>query len=217
MLQRVDITSQEGRLALSTALIFYQDQQRPDVFEDMYSQTMAAAKDKTEEPKLPRYRKKPRRFLDEDPARYEDAKDLYHHEFLSAVELLEKEVEKRSEQPSISVNIAVEDILVSSAKGQTAEIPELVANMYGDDLNFEELTQQLKILPRYIKASQTQTQEEGASEINIRDLTKLFAQSSLACKMMPDVEGLLRSYLTIRVTTATAEGAFSVLRRMKTT
>ena len=120
-----------------------------DVFEDIYLQTMAEAKDKTEEPKLPRYIKKPGRFLDGDPTRYEDVKDLYHHEFLSAVELLEREVEKWSEQPSISVTSAVEDILVSSAKRQTVEIPELLADMYGNDLNFEELTQQLKILPRY--------------------------------------------------------------------
>ena len=106
---------------------------------------MAEAKDKTGEPKLPRYKKKPQRFLDGDPTRYEDVKDLYHHEFLSAVELLEEEIEKQSEQPSFSVTSAVEDILVSSAKGQTAEISELVADVYGNDLNFEELTQQLKI------------------------------------------------------------------------
>ena len=67
------------------------------------------------------------------------------NEFLSAVELLERELEKQSEQPSFSVTSAVEDILVSSAMGQTAERPELVADMYGNDLNFEELTQQLKI------------------------------------------------------------------------
>ena len=133
------------------------------------------------------------------------------------MELLEKEVEEQSEQSSISVTSVVEDILVSSAKGQTAEIPELVADMYRNDLNFEELTQQLKMLPRYSKASQTQAQEEVAREINIRDLTKLFAQSSsLACKMIPDVEGLLTIYPTIPVTTTTAERSFSVLRRIRT-
>lgn len=73
-LQGVDMTSQEGRLALNTTRIFYQEQQEPAAFQKLYSQTLAEAQDKTDEPKLPRDKKKPRRFLDGQPPPLPDMK-----------------------------------------------------------------------------------------------------------------------------------------------
>ena len=61
--QWIKFNSQERRLALNTAKIFYQGRKDPAAFEDMYSETVAQAQGKTEEPKLPRQKKKPRRFL----------------------------------------------------------------------------------------------------------------------------------------------------------
>ena len=49
-LQAVELNSQERRLALNTAKIFYQDQKDPTAFEDMYSETVAQAQGKLKSP-----------------------------------------------------------------------------------------------------------------------------------------------------------------------
>ena len=101
-------------------------------------------------------------------------------------------------QQSFSVTDGMEKILIGFASGKTPEIPDSLEHPYGGDLNFKELEPQLQILPRYIKASansQPGTQENSDSEITIRTLSKLFGQSCVARRLMPDVDELLRIYL----------------------
>ena len=94
------------------------------------------------------------------------------------------------------------------------EIPKSVAYLYGSDINVVELPLQLEILPKYVKACKVEQKPRSDSDITIRAIPDLFAGSSVAARMMPDVEKLLRIYLTVSVTTATAERTFSVLRRL---
>ena len=219
-LQAVELNSQEGRMALYTARIFYQDQKEPAAFEDMYSETVAQAQGKTEEPKVP-WQKKPRCSLEDrdlPAAQFHTLKAFHRQEFLTAVELSEKEVERSTEQTSFTVVSAVEGLLLNSAKGDretVTGIPKSVADLYGSDINIVELPLQLKILPKYAKACKVEQKPRSDSDVTIRAFADLFAESSVATRMMPDEEKFLRIYLTVPVTTATAERMFSVLRRLK--
>ena len=157
-LQAVELDSQEGRVAVNTARIFYQDQKEPAAFDDMYSETVAQTQGKTEEPKVPRQKKKPRCFLEDrdlPAAQFHTPKAFHRQEFLTAVELLEKEVERRAEQTFFTVVGAVEGLLLNSAQGDretVTGISKSVADLYGSDINVVELPLQLKILPKYVKA-----------------------------------------------------------------
>ena len=116
----------------------------------MYSETVAQAQRKTEKPKLPRQKKKPRSFLEDSDlpaAQFHTPKAFHRQEIPTAVERLEKEIEKRAEQTSFSVVSAMEDLLLNSARGDretVTEIPKSVADLYGSDINVVELPLQLK-------------------------------------------------------------------------
>ena len=164
----------------------------------MYSETEAQAQGKTEEPKLPRQKKKPRRFLkdsDLPAAQFHTTKAFHCQEFLTAVKLLEKEIERRAEQTSFTVVSAMEDLLLNFARGDretVTEIPESVTNLYGSDINVVEFPLLLKILPKYVKACKEEQKTRSDSDVTIRAIADLFAESSVAARMMPEVEKLLR-------------------------
>ena len=87
--------------------------------------------------------------------------------------------------------------------------------MYGSDINVVELPLQRKILPKYVKACKEEHEIRSDSDVTIRAIADLFAESLVDARTMPDAEKLIRIYLAVPVTTATAERTSSVLRRLK--
>lgn len=58
--------------------------------------------------------------------------------------------------------------------------------------------------------------EESSQAIQLKNVKEAFQRQPVVRKMLSEVYTLLRIYLTVPVTTSTAERAFSVLRRTKT-
>lgn len=85
------------------------------------------------------------------------------------------------------------------------ELSETIAELYKDDINVESFRDQRKLIPRLL---------EGKDN-DIKSLTDELKDSKSICRMMPDVVNLLKIYLTMPITTATAERTFSALRRLK--
>ena len=169
----------------------------------------------TEEPKLPRYRKMPKR-LDEggSPHHYSSPKDKYRHDYFEVFELATGEIERRFEQSDLSTITEIETLLVSAANGTMANgIPETVSTYLESDVDVERLKVQLLMLPDMIK-----TASEGRIKevTNVRTIASSMEQSEIYKGMLSDIDKLLKIYFTFPVTSATAERSFSALRRIKT-
>src|SRR6202042_3052638 len=67
---------------------------------------------------------------------------------------------------------------------------------------------QIKLLPAALA--------ETEKPVTINNVVNILRQSSAVRRILSEVDKLVRIYLTIPVTTATAERSFSVLRRLKT-
>ena len=80
-------------------------------------------------------------------------------------------------------------------------------------VDFECLQLQLRMLPDAIK-----TAFDGSIKkvTNVRTIVDAFANNKAIRQMLGEVHTLLRVYLTVPVTSANAERAFSSLRRIKT-
>ena len=127
-LQAKDITIQEascGAVLLVSHLKSLRTESHFDVF---YEQTLAHSSSLTEEPKLPRYRKMPKRLNDGDsPHRYSSPKDKYRHDYFEVFELAAGEIEIQFEQSDLSTTTEIENTLISAANGtMVVEIPETV-------------------------------------------------------------------------------------------
>ena len=78
------------------------------------------------------------------------------------------------------------------------------------------LKAQLKILPDLIVRHKELTGNTIKRVTNIQTLCDVMNGNPVAKHMFPDLHSLLKLYLTILVTTATAERIFSTMRRLKT-
>ena len=108
----------------------------------------------------------------------------------------------------------VERLIQNAAAGQASPVPAELRDLYGADLDLPRLETQPKLLT-------TTVNDHGNCGKNMSDIVQT-VQSAIESggevfrRLMSEVITLLRIYLTVPVSTATAERTFSTLRRTKT-
>ena len=106
---------------------------------------------------------------------------------------------------------------MSAACGdQEIVVPDSIQEMYQSDISLEPLTMQLKFIPDLIQRHKQLTGVTRKKVTNIRTLCNVMNSNPAAKSMCPELHALLKLYLTIPVTTSTAERTFSTMRRIKT-
>ena len=214
-LQAKDITVQEASRGAVLLVSHLKTLQTESHFDAFYEQTLVQSSSVTEEPKLPRYRKMPKR-LDEggSPHRYSNPKDKYRHDYFEVFELASGEIKRRFEQSDMSTIVQLEMLLISAANSTMAnEIPETVSAYLGSDVDVERLKVQLLMLPDMVK---TASEGQIKAITNVRTIASLMEQSKIYKGMLSETDKLLKIYFTFPVTLATAERSFSALCRIKT-
>ena len=113
-------------------------------------------------------------------------------------------------QESFSFVREIEKLLLDGAYAKSANLPEKIESIYGEDLDMERLKIQLRMLPDVVKV----TPMDG---VHIKEVTHvqtlcqvLNIQPSFKI-LLTEVHKLLRIYVTIPVSTSTAERNFSAL------
>ena len=92
---------------------------RESKFDLFYNQIIQQSSALTERPKLPRYRKMPRRFDEgENPHSYLIPKDRYNHIYYEAIKLVAGKVERRFDQPDLKVKKDLKMLLLCAANGE---------------------------------------------------------------------------------------------------
>ena len=87
--------------------------------------------------------------------------------------------------------------------------------MYGKDLQIDRLSSQLNMLPDLVRTVSDQQQYGIKSVTAIGTILDLMNANSFSKSFLSEVDCLLRIYLTIPMTSATAERTFSTVRRLK--
>ena len=115
-LQAKDITVQEAIHGAELLVHHLKSNQTESKFDLFYDQIIEQSSTPTEQPKLPRYRKMPRRFDEgENPHRYVEPKDRFRHINYDALELVAGEVE-RFNQPDLCVIKYLEVLYTNCSK-----------------------------------------------------------------------------------------------------
>ena len=140
-LQAKDITIREASCGVVLLVSHLKSLRTESNFDVFYKQTLVHSSSLTEEPKLPRYRKIPKRLDDGDsPHCYSSPKDKYRHGYFEVFELAAGEIERRFEQSDLSTTTCtkIENTLISAANGTTVgEIPETVLMYIQGDIDAE--------------------------------------------------------------------------------
>ena len=214
-LQGKDTTIQEATCGAELLASHLKSLRTEAQFNQFYEQVVTQSEALTEEPKLPRNRKMPRRYDEgERPHQYLVPKDMYRHAYFESLELAVGEIERRFEQSDLRTIKELEELLLNAANGREIEpISEVVLKFLKNDVVHDRLKIQLKMLPDMIK---TAFAGEIVKVTNVRSIANAMEQSEIYKGMLGEIDKVLKIYFTFPVTSATAERSFSSLRRIKT-
>lgn len=134
--------------------------------------------------------------------------------YFEACDLLHGELEERFQDKHIPSVIAMEKTLLCAANGLEFEdtMETLRTSCYKNDIDMPSLTGHLQLLQAVIK----QSSPEVKKVTSIQTICDAMNKESIFKEMLPTVHQLLRLYLSIPVTSATSERAFSALKRVLT-
>ena len=219
-LQRKDTSVQEALSCAEIARSYLKRLRSEDSYKQFYSLTVKEAEEYTGEPTLPRYRRPPKR-LDEgaEPHRFTSPEEYFRSHYFYVLDLVDEEISRRFDQNSMFVPKELERLLIKAANLEDAapiDIPEVIQSTYARDLNMQKAELQLRMLPDLIKGYRVSQGLTKLTVTRISMIADIMVTVPMAKEMFSEIDKLLRLYLTIPVTTATAERSFSSLRRIKT-
>jgi hypothetical protein len=177
---------------------------------------------KLDPPVLPRQRRIPARLLDggSQPVIFHDPQSRCRQKYYEFLETAAAAIRSRYNQAGFQMCIKIETML-KSALSQQMEHDQAVEHRtqvekdlndicqhYGDDLEPRKLMRQLEVLRDVCRDQQINT---------VRDVCLcLMKFSCMYDEVFSEVSRLIRLFLVIPATSATAERSFSTLRRLKT-
>lgn len=221
-LQCKNTTIQEALSAATMAESFLQRQREDNSFEMFYSSVVHVSQtnEYTSDPVLPRYRRLPKRIDDGVPQhRYTSAKQYFRVQYFEVIDLLKGEISNRFSQTSLAVPKAVEELLISASNSNSTDanicVPDIIATTYARDCNIRKLQCQLIMLPDLVSAYKSLQNLSILTVTSVRTVGEMLNSVPMAKTMFSEINVLLRLYMTIPITTATAERSFSTLRRLK--
>lgn len=216
-LQGKDTSLQKALSAVKLAKEYYRRQRQEESFNAFYDIVVSKAeKLGVEPPILPRYRKRPARLEDgSQPHRFNTAKDYYRQIYYQTCDLLLRELEDRFQQKDLLPTVLpLEMVLIKAANKEEFidELDKIKQSCYKNDLDFSSLTAQLSLLHDAVKEACPLVRKVTT----IRTVCDAMNAQNSFKSLLSEVHKLLRLYLSIPITSATAERTFSVLRRLLT-
>jgi len=214
-LQAKDTMIHEATRGARLLVTHYQSLRTVAQFERFYADVIEQSSGLTDEPTLPRYRKRPRRLDDGAvPHCYQSPKERYRQLYFEVLDLAKGEIERRFDQTDFQIIQNLESLLLDVANGKPSLPDETLMNYLGNDVNQDRLFPQLSMVSDMIKNAFYDPPIKTVT--SVRTIAEGMNQSDIYKKMLAEVDKLLKLYFTIPVTTATAERSFSSLRRLKT-
>ncbi|CAF3101494.1 unnamed protein product, partial [Rotaria sp. Silwood2] len=219
-LQRVDNNVQDILCAIDTLINYLTRIKTDDYFKTFYEGIRDDAKSLTDEPILLRIRKPPSRFdFLSSATHYETVYQSYRHQYFDIINKILNFLDLRFNQSVFPLLCKVEKLLLLAANGMKDDdiiclndINEFLI----DDINVERLQHELPMLSDYFSRINNE-KNLGIKQITkISTICQLLNTYQVGKTMFHEYNKLLLLYLTIPMTTATAERSFSALNRIKT-
>ena len=210
-LQKEHISAAEGQSVAAMTTTTLASIRNDECFNCFWQKvTVMGLERDVDEPRLPRQRKRPRRYEEGNaPAEFDlSAKDMYRRVYFESLDLITQAITDRFDQPGYRVYRCLEDLLLKGARGEICrdEI-RFVKSIYGGDIDMANLEAQLGMLGSNCK------EKEIASIHDIRECLQQFSGAERT--LLNEVVTVMKLLLVLPATNASSERSFSALRRIK--
>ena len=212
-----DINAQEVLSSVKMANNFLERQRSDSAFNLFYEAVVREAESITNEPTLPRQRQIPHRINDGCcNYQFSSPKDYFRQQYFETLDLLRSEIMWRFNQPTFDIMSEMENMLVHSCN-QIDENKDYknFDEMYKDDIDINKLKIQLSLLPDVLKTSNEEHKIGIKKVTKVKTICEMFNVCKFPKTMLSEVDKVLRLYLTLPLTSPSAERCFSGLRRLK--
>ena len=195
------------------------ERQRTDeAYNLLYQNCLNDSNTLTNPPCLPCARRPPRRIdSDSEPHIFETPLEYYRKIYFEVIDVVVNELVRRFDQASLKIPLA---LLIQAANWDipgSIEIDKDLLKFYERDLDAIKLSRQLNMLPDLVKELKlTPAFMHLKSVSSISTIAELLSSSPLTLGVFSEVVKLVKIFMIIPITTATAERSFSALRRLKT-
>ncbi len=210
-LQKKDISASEGQVIAKMTVSTLQSIRTDECFAAFWEKVKAmAAKNDIGEPRLPRRRKRPRRFEEGEaqPEYDESPENMYRRLYFEALDLLIQSINTRFDQPGYQVYCSLQNLLINTVnKRDYSKNLEDVIKIYGDDFDLHNLKAQLQILSSTVPA-------EIKTIFEILHFIKDLPASKK--EFLNQIIILAKLILVMLATNSSSERSFSAMRRIKT-
>ena len=205
-LQSSDITAQEATKSVDVVLKFFLRHRCDSSFTDLYKQAVDESQELTQPPVLPRARRVSIRIDSGSSSHvFQSPEEYFRKAYYEVIDMLTNELKKRFQHPSFITLHHMEELMIKSCNKDPISLSDDFCQLYSTDIDIERLRTQLSLKEGVVVHKVT----------SIRTVIDLMNSNSLAKTLLNQVDKLLRIYLTIPLSTSTAERAFSTLRRLK--
>ena len=151
---------------------------------------------------FPRQRQILRR-LDSGPSKHvlTSVEEYFRKDYYEAIDCITGELKRCFCQDNFIVVQKIESLLLDSANGKDVSISPQINQIYEADIDMKRLLLHLKMLPDAIKSNCTRILEVT----RVQTICNVFYENEGLKSLLTEVHILLKIFLTIPVTTATAE------------
>ena len=152
------------------------------------------------------------------PHQFTDVETFYKVQYNEVIDMLVEEISRRFDQASLALSAATESILLkamNNADDTPMKMADIASKTYFKDINKKRLHNQLQMTPDLATMYKTSQNLKSPNITSIQTICEIMQSVPIAQEMFSESDKLLRIYLTIPVTTATAERLFSALCHAK--
>jgi hypothetical protein len=218
VLQSPKLSLSAAKSSIDALYALWTAQRSDDRFRAMWTEICSeASKIGIDQPALPRARKVPRR-IDGNATPHTDVstEDFYRRIFYSTIDTALGCLSSRFQNPAFELVCSLESVVVQSINGPSSTYSsdawQLMSSHFGDDINGERLKLHLAMFGDLCRSAKPKPITIG----NVNDILQCLKGNEPWKNMLPELACFLRLFLTIPVTSCTAERSFSALRRLKT-
>ena len=206
---------QEALQTATLAQSFLSRQREDNSFSSFYKSTVLKVQEYNIEPVLPQYRRPPTHIDGGSIAhRFVCPSDFFKVQYFEALDLIQQELSRRFNQQSLALPKKIEEMMISSSNGleDNISVPAEIIEAYSQDLDMNKLQCQLQMLPDLVSAYKRNKSLPTFRVTTMRTISEMLSSVPSAKDLFSEVDKMIRIYLSILVTTATAERSFSLCR-----
>jgi len=146
--------------------------------------------------------------------------EYYRQQYYAVIDVIVSQIETRFSQTTMKKLVAIESLLLDAVNGKTPRMIDSASDnvdplsVYASVLNLIRLDMEMKMLPDVLKTI-SNVNKTVRSFTSVHSLATTLHGAPFAKSLCANVFMLCTIYMTIPMTSATAERSFSTMRRIK--